>query len=132
MNKMKVKKILSIAAISSGIFLFGCDDTNYSAYHINEKIGEDQVHFYESLGCNYLIVTKADGTIITYGDTTNEDLKIEYVHVQTTKDDITSSENFRLENELEAPVVRKAQEKFDDYLNKIIEFRKSKGYEALE
>jgi len=123
---MTIKKTLGIIALASTIGLAGC--ANNPEYTFNGKIGEEQVKFYEEEFGEYNIlkVVKADGSIIRYVDNTKNDLKIEYVEIKVG--DNTTQYYLTSKNPIAAGIAQKAQEKFDSYLEKIMEIQTAPLY----
>lgn len=119
--------VLTGVGLVSG--LVGCDFGDNGEYHFNGKIGEEQVHFYESRDGieNYLEVVKADGSIVKYGDTSGNDLKIEYFEIIVG--DKRTWYNASFESPGMEEIVQGAHEEFDEYLKKITDIETAPLYE---
>jgi len=141
--KIKIKPILIVGSLVSAAFIGTfvghkaynhlSSSKDYSAYKFNDKIGNEHVEFNQLFGNNTLTITKSDGTIIKYMDKEGNDLKIESVWYKAVDEDgkRVHSGYYKLEDEIESPVVEKAQNNFDYYLGKIKSERLARGNKVL-
>lgn len=121
---MNLFKKIGVIILSSGFLFtssfFGCRSLQtYPNYHINKQIGEEKIHFYESLNGkkNYLEVTVAN-KMKKYLDTDGDDLRIESVETYKNGEFV---ERFDMKDPLGRAVLELEQLRFDIYLDKIKE-----------
>lgn len=112
----------------------GCG-TDLSEYAYDGMINGDKVEFVHSIPFrknypdNTLTVKKPDGRIIVYYDIFNDDLQIEEVTIEKTGE---ATKRYSIDNELENPIMQKAQEQFDEYLKQIGTAKLNEGLESLK
>ena len=120
------------ALVLTGVLaLGGCKD--YSQYNYNGKINEDHVTFISKFDVggknnNILLVTKPDGRVIKYDDSTKGDLILESVKI--TKN--TQSQIYTSWDEFGTIILEEAQKQFDNYLQQIKEIKINQGLENLK
>lgn len=123
MKKLITKGLLA-GAVALGVA--GCD--NKTEYHFDGKIGKEQVKFYEAnISSNYLEVVKENGVKVEYRDVLNDNLKLDGLKI--TKEGVIT---WYWDDVVGKDVLAKAQEQFDNYLEKIIEIKRKEGLENLE
>lgn len=128
-NKKLKLSIIAISAVGL-IGLTGCGADNRS-YHFDDKLDGEQVKFYETGPrgeYNFLEVTKPDGRTILYKDVDDNDLKIDYVNIRIGN----KTETYSRSIEVDRPVIEKAQRQFDDYLQKIWDYKQKKGLSSIK
>lgn len=120
---MKGKKTLASLAMAGAITLMNCrGKINDDRYDFNGLIGNEQIFFERGQvgeigtkeNTNYLTVTREDGKTVIYIDFYN-DLKLDQVR--------TGGETY-LNYADGKPVLKIAQQQFDSYLRKILEYKK--------
>lgn len=140
---MKIRKTL-ISHILAGTLVLGiagCKDfSDRDEYEYDGKIGENKIQFYQELEGtgddlhyeNTLRIERPDGKSITYIDQKGNDLKLEKVYTY----DNGHLQAYEITNELDMPILEKAQKQFDDYLSQIekskLEERTNKVNAGLE
>ncbi len=128
---MKMKKTLTSIVLAGALALGGCSGkVDDSRYDFKGKLGDEQVefsrqgNFWVPSGDDdlYLTVTKADGKTVIYIDRGN-DLKLDEVRIgdEVYKNDAVG------QNALEL-----AQQQFDGYLTKILEYKQQKAVDAIK
>lgn len=127
----KKLKLALITISAAGIFgLTGCGADNKS-YHFDDKLDGEHVQFYEKGPAgeyNFLKVIKPDGREILYKDVNDNDLKIDYVNIRIGN----KTETYSSSIEVDKPIIEKAQRQFDDYLQRIWDYKQRKGLNAIK
>jgi hypothetical protein len=118
---MSIKSLTGIVlttALTLGIT--GCGES-HSAYWFDGKIGDEHVQFWEYAcgGTNVLKVEKPDGSKIKYIDNKGDDLLVDEVRITVGDNTTTYYRESPNLPEIEEFVKDKAQQSFEDYLQKI-------------
>ncbi len=126
---MKLRKTLTSIVLAGTLALSGCSaKVKESRYDFNGNLGDEYVEFryVDNLlikSYNYLYVKREDGTIINYMDT-GSDLKLDTVAINGKiyeKNDVIGDE-----------VLKVAQQQYDDYLKRILEYKKQKAIDSIK
>lgn len=124
---MESRKTLTSIVVTGALALNGCAKVYDSRYDFNGILGNEQVEFKRDriLFFNdalYLTVTKDDGRTITYSDW-NNDLKVDKVKVGEDKyyNDVVGQQAIEL-----------AQQQFDSYLARILEYKQQEAVDSIK
>jgi len=124
---MRIRNLLTGVALAGALSLSTIGCWQSPEYHFEGEIDGEQVHFYEDIcGCNYLEVTKEDGSFVEY-QAIHEDFQLDYVHI--TVDENTTKYNTDSKNAAVAPIMEQAQKEYNEYLAKILEVQTAPLYD---
>lgn len=128
-----MRKTLTTIVLAGAMALSSCTKGTLqdSRYDFDGKLGDEQVEFktehrgakgYSSWDWNYLDVKREDGKNIIYVDKRNN-LEVDKIIVNDVvyRNDAVGAEAIKL-----------AQEQFDDYLTRILEYKQQKAIDALK
>ncbi|MDP3916865.1 MAG: hypothetical protein Q8Q42_01095 [Nanoarchaeota archaeon] len=128
---MKMNKTLTSIVLAGALALSGCSGkVDDSRYDFKGKLGDEQVEFIRQGNFLvssvddglYLTVTKADGKTITYIDRGN-DLKL---------DEVIIGYEVYINDAVGQNALELAQQQFDGYLTKILEYKQQKAVDAIK
>ena len=121
-----LKKVLGLAGIVS--LTNGC--SSKSPYAFNGEIDGEYIRYFGT--GNLTVIKKDENKVIKYIDNDSFwngalDKKLEAVEITENK----KTEKFR-DDEAGREVIKEAQKQFDNYLNKILEYKKQLGLDLIK
>lgn len=127
-NKLSRRNFLKKIGLAGvvGLGISGCGDDE--KYHFNGIIDGEQIKFYErGIAAEYLEVIRKDGTKILYYNVGCGKIKPDYLII--TKDG--KGMRYSINDEIGKPILEEAQKQYEDYLEKILKYKKKEGLDLI-
>jgi len=128
---MKIKT--TICALAAALSFGGCNAARHRSYVFNGEIDGEKINFHIidnlAFNDNLLDVTREDGTLVSYKDELEDNLKIESVCI-TPVDGIETC--YHHDDKIDKEALAEAQTQFDGYLTKILEYKQQEAMKHIK